>query len=132
MRFNRILVSEEVFFCIADLLEYSMILLDMPVFGMDFFEILSGNLFKCFFVSLIFGTTIMICVEKGILFEDSDESNITEMKDLSFFPERILGYLFVLLRFIACKSIGLESEEKTYSSFHEEFHVVLRSKPTVS
>lgn len=117
---------------ITDLLEYPVILLNMPVLGMNLLKIFSRDFFECFFISLIFRITVMICIEKGILFEDSDESYIAEMKDLTFLPERILGHFFILLRFVTCKPIGLESEEKTYSPFDEEFHVVLRGKPTVS
>lgn len=132
MGFYRIFVPEEVFLRVTDLFEYPVVFFDMPVFGMDFFEIHSRDPFKRFLVSLVFRAAVVIRVEKGILFEDPDESDVTEMKDSSFFPERILRNLFVPFRFIARKPVGLQSEEETYSPFDEEFHVVLRSEPTVS
>ena len=71
------LFLKKVPFRVACLLEYPVVLFDMPVFGMDFLEILSRDLFERVFVSPVFRTAVVIRVKEGILFEDPDESYLS-------------------------------------------------------
>ena len=132
MRSDRVFVSEKVFFCVTDLFDSPMILLNVPMFWMGSLKIFSCDVFKPRPISLVFWISIMVSIKEGILFKNPYKSYVFEMKDDTFFSQRIFGYMFVCLRFITRKSIWFESKEETYFPFYEKFHVVLRSKPTVS
>jgi hypothetical protein len=125
MRYDSVFIPKKVFISVAYLFESSMIFFNMPMFGMNFFKLLSGDLIENFTITFQGSRSIMVCIEKGILFKDPYKSNIFQMQYLSIFSKRIFRYSSVLFRVITGKSIGLESEEKTNSSFHEELHVVL-------